>query len=97
LSSSTIRNFASLVRFNIGIEERYQERVFELFQTLRPRDEVEGSGLGLAIVKKLVSTRKGRIEMASDPAVHRGTSFKITLPLFQSDTATLEHIKAAAA
>ena len=33
-----------------GIPPEYAERVFQMFQTLRPRDEVEGSGIGLAIV-----------------------------------------------
>lgn len=35
-----------------GIPAGYQERVFTMFQTLKPRDEVEGSGMGLALVKK---------------------------------------------
>ena len=80
-----------------GIEEQYQGRIFELFQTLRPRDEVEGSGLGLAIVKKLVSRRKGRIEMFSDPTAQRGTSFRIILPLFQQHTEISEQYRPAAA
>ena len=42
-----------------GIAAAYQERVFEMFQTLRPRDEVEASGMGLAIVKKTVEARGG--------------------------------------
>ncbi len=45
----------------VGIPERYHERVFGMFQTLRPRDEVEGSGMGLAIVRKLVEARGGAI------------------------------------
>ena len=80
-----------------GIEACYQGRVFELFQTLRSRDDVEGSGLGLAIVKKLVSRRKGQIEMTSDPTVRRGTSFNITLPLFQTQRMTVNQTSAAAA
>ncbi len=35
-----------------GIAEKYHEKIFGLFQTLRSRDEVEGSGMGLAIIKK---------------------------------------------
>jgi signal transduction histidine kinase len=41
-----------------GIPEAYRETVFEMFSTLKPRDEVEGSGMGLALVRKLV-TRLG--------------------------------------
>ncbi len=44
-----------------GIPARFHDRVFGMFQTLRPRDEVEGSGMGLAIVKKLVERQGGKI------------------------------------
>ena len=37
-----------------GIPEAYRESVFEMFSTLKPRDEMEGSGMGLALVRKLV-------------------------------------------
>ena len=37
-----------------GIPPQFHERIFGLFQTLRPRDEVEGSGMGLALVRKQV-------------------------------------------
>jgi signal transduction histidine kinase len=63
-----------------GIGSEYQSRVFGLFQTLRPRDEVEGSGMGLALVKKLVEARGGRIWLASAPP-RRGATFHFTWPL----------------
>ena len=44
-----------------GIPAAFHERVFQPFQTLRPRDQVEGSGMGLAIVKKLIESHGGRI------------------------------------
>jgi PAS domain S-box-containing protein len=44
-----------------GIPEQFRERVFGMFQTLRPRDEVEGSGMGLAIVRKLVERQSGQV------------------------------------
>src|SRR5205823_645979 len=37
-----------------GIDPAFHERIFEMFQTLKPRDQVEGSGIGLTIVKRLV-------------------------------------------
>ncbi|UOA17926.1 Phytochrome-like protein cph1 [Sulfitobacter indolifex] len=63
-----------------GIELQHQNKIFELFQTLRPRDEVEGSGLGLAIVSKLASHQKGKITLISDPVKGRGSTFIVELP-----------------
>ena len=61
-----------------GIPTKHHERIFELFQTLKRRDEVEGSGMGLAIVKKLIERRGGAITVESDPDVRPGTTFKFT-------------------
>ena len=44
-----------------GIPEKYADRVFKMFQTLKPRDEVEGSGMGLAIVSRIVEWQGGRV------------------------------------
>jgi len=63
-----------------GIPQQYHERVFEMFQTLKPRDEVEGSGMGLAIVKKIVEAIGGTITLQSDPARKRGTAILFTWP-----------------
>ena len=63
-----------------GIEPRFHERIFGLFQTLRSKDEVEGSGLGLSMVHKLVERYGGRIVVTSDPERVRGTTFTFDLP-----------------
>lgn len=63
-----------------GIEPQYHERIFSLFQTLRPRDEVEGSGLGLTIIRKLLEHHGGSIHVRSAPARARGAEFIFTLP-----------------
>jgi PAS domain S-box-containing protein len=60
-----------------GIPEQFAEKVFQMFQTLRPRDEVEGSGMGLAIVKRIVEWQGGRIWFHPGPG-GRGTVFKFT-------------------
>ncbi len=62
-----------------GIDPRFHTRIFEIFKTLKPRDEVEGSGIGLAVVKKLVETRGGAIQVIS--AVNEGASFRFTWPI----------------
>lgn len=63
-----------------GILPKYHDRIFELFQTLRPRDEVEGSGLGLAIIRKLLEHYQCSIRIHSDPSQRRGTLFVFNLP-----------------
>jgi len=58
-----------------GIPMEYAERVFEMFQTLKPRDQVEGSGMGLAIVNRIVQWQQGRVWLEPAPG-ERGTVFK---------------------
>ncbi|MDX1531334.1 MAG: PAS domain S-box protein, partial [Rhodothermales bacterium] len=72
-----------LVRFTVaddgpGIAPAYHDRIFRLFQTLKPRDTVEGSGIGLAIVKKAVESRGGTIAVGSVEG--GGTTFTFTWP-----------------
>lgn len=46
-----------------GIPKEQQKEAFEMFRTLKPRDEVEGSGMGLALVKKIVETQGGDVDI----------------------------------
>lgn len=62
-----------------GIPERFRERVFGMFQTLKPRDEIEGSGMGLAIVKKLIERQGGKIWLVEGRA-GQGLSAHFTWP-----------------
>ncbi|WP_158964520.1 sensor histidine kinase [Chachezhania sediminis] len=61
-----------------GIDPRYHDKVFQIFQTLRPRDEVDTSGMGLAIVQKQVKVSGGSISLSSDG--RRGTAFRLSWP-----------------
>jgi signal transduction histidine kinase len=61
-----------------GIPPAFHTKVFEMFQTLKRRDEVEGSGMGLALVKKQVDSWGGRIVLHSTG--ERGTTFEFTWP-----------------
>lgn len=60
-----------------GIPEKFHNRIFGMFQTLKPRDELEGSGMGLALIKKIVETYNGHITLKSSG---RGSCFKFTWP-----------------
>ncbi len=59
-----------------GIPMQYHEKIFELFKTLQPRDELEGSGMGLSIIKKLIDYQGGSIVVKSDG--ENGTCFTFT-------------------
>jgi two-component system sensor kinase FixL len=61
-----------------GIEEKYFEKIFQLFQTLSPRDESESTGIGLTVTKKIVELYKGKIWVESK--VGEGSTFFFTLP-----------------
>lgn len=58
-----------------GISKEYEDRVFEMFQTLKSRDQVEGSGMGLAIVNRIVQWQRGRVWFEPVPE-GRGTIFR---------------------
>lgn len=63
----------------IGFDEKYSQRIFELFQRLHGRDEYEGTGMGLAICKKIVERHGGTITAHSSPG--QGSRFVVTLPV----------------
>jgi signal transduction histidine kinase len=76
------RDAGELVEFAVaddgpGIPTEFQERVFGMFQTLKPRDEVEGSGMGLAVIRKVVELQRGRVTLESEG---RGATFRFTWP-----------------
>jgi PAS domain S-box-containing protein len=66
----------------IGFEEKYLDRIFQLFQRLHSRSEHEGTGIGLAICRKIVERHGGTITARSTPGL--GATFIVTLPMNQA-------------
>jgi PAS domain S-box-containing protein len=61
-----------------GVPSEYREEIFEMFRTLKPRDEVEGSGMGLALVRKIVERMGGSCGVEAAPG--RGAHFWFDWP-----------------
>jgi PAS domain S-box-containing protein len=83
LINVSVRDLDSALEFSVeddgpGIPAQFHEQVFKMFQTLKPRDQVEGSGMGLAMVRKYIATTGGSIRIES--AEGEGCTFRFTWP-----------------
>ena len=61
----------------MGIDPRYEAKIFELFEKIDPSSE--GTGIGLALIKRIVEFYQGAIWQESQGLGH-GACFRFTLP-----------------
>jgi signal transduction histidine kinase len=62
----------------IGFDQKYANKVFDLFQRLHNKNQFSGTGIGLALCKKICDNHNGTITVTSEPMI--GSVFTIHLP-----------------
>lgn len=78
-SEETAKQYSFFVSDNgPGIDPKYHEKIFTIFQTLHNSDSIENTGVGLAIVKKIVEDEGGKVSLLSD--LGKGATFIFTWP-----------------
>ena len=80
---ATMYHRIEVIDNGIGFEEKYAERIFEVFQRLHGKSEFAGTGIGLAVVQKVVTNHGGVITARSEPG--QGATFTLYLPRVEGE------------
>ena len=73
----------------IGLDSKYAERVFGIFQRLHGREVYSGTGVGLAICRKIASRHNGKIAASGVP--DEGATFCLTLPVAECNKEQMQN------
>ncbi len=65
----------------IGFDEKYVDRIFQVFQRLHGRSNYAGTGVGLAICRKVAENHQGAI--TADSQLGAGATFRVYLPVVE--------------
>lgn len=63
----------------IGVDQRFHDKIFRIFQRLHTRESYDGLGIGLAHCRKIVDLHEGKIWLESEPG--KGSTFYFTIPI----------------
>ncbi|TLV03961.1 PAS domain-containing sensor histidine kinase [Dyadobacter luticola] len=77
--SAMMYHCISVTDNGVGFDEKYLDRIFQLFQRLHGRTEFAGTGIGLAISERVVQNHGGAITANSEPGM--GATFRVYLPV----------------
>jgi light-regulated signal transduction histidine kinase (bacteriophytochrome) len=62
----------------VGFDNKFKEKIFEVFQRLYTEEKYDGTGIGLTICKKIIED--SGLEIEANGKINEGTTFSIIIP-----------------